>query len=291
MRGRPDPTQIRAMEKREGWTRRAVLRAGACGAAILVMPGCDPFAEENRSAGPSDVPRSGGDDDTGGDAPDGRWLSVQEHEAVRAIADIIIPPDEDPGGAAAGCADYIDFFLGAFTVDPPRIFAAGPFSGRHGGAPRFGEYVPLSRVKEIAWRNHIEGSQGIREREFNGPVAGIQEKYHDGLAELDARSRAEHGAPFVDLSPDDRERAFRASPSEFRDMVFGHVVEGMYAAPEYGGNANRAGWDSIGYEGDVLPRGYSRAEVEAPGEEDLLTDKEIDAAIALLRALYPGAES
>ena len=30
----------------------------------------------------------------------------------------------------------------------------------------------------------IEGSQGMPEREFNGPVVGLQERYREGLAAL-----------------------------------------------------------------------------------------------------------
>ena len=38
----------------------------------------------------------------------------------------------------------------------------------------------------------------------------------------------------------------------------------MYGAPEYGGNQNLAGWQSIELEGDVQPRGYTDAEVSEP---------------------------
>ena len=41
-----------------------------------------------------------------------------------------------------------------------------------------------------------------------------------------------------------------------------HVVEGAYAAPEYLGNRDLAGWAAIGFPGDVQPRGYTDAEVE-----------------------------
>jgi hypothetical protein len=38
----------------------------------------------------------------------------------------------------------------------------------------------------------------------------------------------------------------------------------MYGAPEYGGNRGLIGWISIGFAGDVQPRGYSDAEVSEP---------------------------
>ena len=88
-------------------------------------------------------------------------------------ADLVLPPHgEFPGGGASGCAEYVDRTLGAFTFDPPRIWAGGPYSGRAGGAPGFDAFLPLSRVEALAWRTRIEGSRGLAEREWNGPVRG-----------------------------------------------------------------------------------------------------------------------
>jgi hypothetical protein len=38
----------------------------------------------------------------------------------------------------------------------------------------------------------------------------------------------------------------------------------MYGPPEYGGNRDLVGWQSIGFEGDVQPRGWTDAEVSEP---------------------------
>ena len=105
---------------------------------------------------------------------------------MEAAVDRLIPPDDEgaPGARAAGAADYIDGLLGAFLVDPPRIWAGGPFCGRHGGDPGFESFLALGAVEELAWRTRIEGSQGRPEREFNGPVVGLQERYATGLAAL-----------------------------------------------------------------------------------------------------------
>ena len=50
-----------------------------------------------------------------------------------AVVDRLIPAGGGPGALVAGAAEYIDGFLGAFMVDPPRIWAGGPTSGRFGG--------------------------------------------------------------------------------------------------------------------------------------------------------------
>ena len=231
-------------------TRRKFIRVGLCGSAVLLLP-----------AGCGDAEGNGGATDSG------RFLDEHQYETIRAVTGLIIPEDEDPGAVAAGVVDYIDFLLGAFTVDPPRIYAAGPFSGRHGGAKGFEVYLPLSRVKEIAWRSVIEGSRGIPEREFNGPVKGLQEIYRAGVEDLDARSQRQYGSDFADLSPPQQNEIFAEADEEFRATVFDHTVEGMYAAPEYGGNADAVGWRYIHFEGDRQPVGYARKQVEKPDAE------------------------
>jgi len=182
-----------------------------------------------------------------------RFLTTGEHAVVGAAADVLIPPlDEHPGAAALGAADYIDTLLGAFTFDPPRIWAGGPFSGRAGGTASFDAFLPLGRQEELAWRTRIEGSQGIPEREFNGSVTGWQQLYRDGIAAL--------GTDFLDLSPEERERRLRTQP-DFARLLYVHACEGCYGAPEYGGNRDLRGWLAIKYEGDVQPRGYTDEEV------------------------------
>ena len=114
------------------------------------------------------------------------WLTDDEYRTLTAACERLIPPRDGtaPGAAAAGVPDYIDGLLGAFTVDPPRIWARGPTSGRHGGSPAFAQFHELTALDELAWRTRIEGSCGLPEREFNGPVIGLQQRYRDGLAAL-----------------------------------------------------------------------------------------------------------
>jgi hypothetical protein len=184
------------------------------------------------------------------------WLSDDEYRTLTAACDRLVPPSEaGPGATAAGAPDYIDGLLGAFNVDPPRIWAGGPTSGRHGGEASFDRFHRLSALDELAWRMRIEGSCGIPEREFNGPVIGLQQRYREGLAAL--------GDDFCTLDPFTQDARLRAA-SGFCDLVFEHVCEGMYGAPEYGGNRGGSGWRAIGFEGDVQPRGWTDAEVSHP---------------------------
>ena len=183
------------------------------------------------------------------------FFTDEEYELVRAVCARLIPTDDDPGATEAGVVDYIDTYLGAFRFDPPRIWAGGPFSGRRGGAAGFARFLPLSRLDELAWRTRIEGSQGRAEREFNGPVVGLQERYRRGLAEV--------GPEFVTLTPEEQDRVLRARP-EFTQLVYEHACEGMYGPPEYGGNWDLSGWGYIGFAGDSQPTGSTDVEVSAP---------------------------
>lgn len=185
----------------------------------------------------------------------GVWLTDAERQVLEAVCAYLIPEDQSPGAAQAGVVDYIDNLLGAFLFDPPRIWAGGPTSGRAGGEGSFGRFVALGPLDELAWRMRIEGSQGIAEREFNGPVVGLQQRYREGLAAL--------GEDFGQASVDDQRQALH-DQRQFADLVYEHACEGMYGAPEYGGNRDQMGWRSIGFAGDVQPRGWSDEEVSAP---------------------------
>ena len=181
------------------------------------------------------------------------FLTPHERAVVACIANLLLPPHEAfAGGAAAGVDEYVARTLGAFTFDPPRIWAGGPFSGRFGGDASFEEFLPLSRVEELAWRTRIEGSRGDPAREWNGPVRGWQEVYREGIAAL--------GDDFLDAELAEQTARVDAA-RELKQLLFEHACEACYGPPEYGGNRELTGWRAIGYAGDVQPRGWSDAEV------------------------------
>lgn len=184
-----------------------------------------------------------------------RFFDEWQYAVVQAACARLIPTDEQPGATEAGVVDYIDGFLGAFESDPPLIWAGGPFSGRFGGDARFSTFQKLTPHEELAWRTRIEGSNGIPERERLGPVVGLQEQYRAGIAAL--------GADFCDLVPAQQEQRLKEN-EDFTRLLYTHACEGMYGAPEYGGNRGLVGWTNIGWPGDVQPRGYSDEEVSRP---------------------------
>ena len=90
----------------------------------------------------------------------------------------------------AGVPEYIDLMLGMFERSPVPLFAGGPFSLRDGGGPNaFADFLALDAIDERVWRTRIEGSRGLPEREWNGPVVGLQETYATGLAHGEVQAR------------------------------------------------------------------------------------------------------
>ncbi len=108
-------------------------------------------------------------------------------------------------------------------------------------------------LEELAWRTRIEGSQGIAEREFNGPVAGWQQRVP--RRDRRARPRLRHAR---------RRRAGRAprrragvQAAAVRARVRGRVRRARVRRQP----RPRAAGEAIGFPGDVQPRGYTDDEV------------------------------
>ena len=87
-------------------------------------------------------------------------------------------------------------------------------------------------------------------------MVGLQQRYREGLAAL--------GEDFVGLDPDEQDARLRVDCPTSPTCVYGHTCEGMYGAPEYGGNRDRPAGRAIGFAGDVQPRGWTDEEVSSP---------------------------
>lgn len=206
---------------------------------------------------------------------DGLYLDAGRMRTLRALCAHFVPgppEDPDPGAVEAGVAEYIDLLLGAFETKRPPILAGGPFSFREGGGKNgFAEFLELDALEKRIWRTRIEGSRGLPEREWNGPVVGWQQRYREGLAALDGWARRWGGAPFHDLAPWQVRWLLRLAQGEleeFLDLAFRHTLEGMYGAPEYGGNRGLVGWRYTRWPGDHQPHSYTWKEIAEPDAEE-----------------------
>ena len=104
------------------------------------------------------------------------------------------------------------------------------------------------------------GAARYIDRALGGALASSRPAYADGLAAVESFARASKGTPFVKLSPADQDAlltemernaapGFSPNSAAFFDLLRIHTIQGMFCDPYYGGNANFAGWDLLGYPG------------------------------------------
>lgn len=98
------------------------------------------------------------------------------------------------------------------------------------------------------------------DRALGGALAESREAYRKGLAAVDAYARTSKAAAFAQLGPGDQDAVLRDMEANvatgfdpdaagFFNLVRTHTIQGTFSDPFYGGNANFAGWDLIGYPG------------------------------------------
>ncbi len=208
-----------------------------------------------------------------GRLPDGggRFLSAAELDALRAVTARLLPgPPQDPGPGAleVHAAEAIDLLLGAFEMRPALIHAGGPFSGRAGGSgDDFAHFVALDPQAELGWRIRLEGSRGMPEREFAGPVVGLQEIYRRGLARLEELAHARIGHDFARAGTAVQDELLSSHDhvvSRFATAAVANCLEALCGPPEYGGNHGLAGWRGLQWRGDTAPDGFTAAQVSEP---------------------------
>jgi hypothetical protein len=219
--------------------RRAVIGALpviVASAAVLSADGCTSSSSDSAS------PRA--------------LLFFTSHQAAvveAATARIAPGPADDPaeaghpGAREADVTGYIDSMLGALgalDTAAPLVFAGGPWSNRHTSGPDLmAQFITLDPVAKIAWRKRL---------------TAWQDQYEKGIATLDKLA----GGDFTKARAGVQDKILAGSgASAFLPLLFEHTIEGLYAAPEYGGNRGLAGWKDIGFPGDIQPRGYTPEEV------------------------------
>lgn len=203
-----------------------------------------------------------------------RFFSPHEAAVItEAVARLVPGPEDDPaerdspGAREADVPRYLDTLLSALESDPERIHMAGPWSDRHGGeADHMAQPVPLSQVQRSAWTQRL---------------TEWRQTYREGVGLLDTLADGD----FAGASRDVKDRVLASQDAtRFVDVLFGHTIEGMYAAPEYGGNRDLAGWRDIGFPGDVQPIGYTAEQVaDSDGPDPLELTGAVDDTVVWLR--------
>jgi len=226
--------------------RRSVLKtAGLAGLAVLLPPellaACSTLASKSGPKGHG-------------------FLVFDAHQAKvveEATARLIPGPHDDPsekghpGAREANVTQYIDTMLGALTVVPQKVFAGGPFSDR-AGAPidEMARFLRLTPAQVRGWTTRL---------------STLRSQYREGVTTLDKMA----GGDFTTSSAYKMDEILAQDPGGFMDLMFGHAIEGMYSAPEYGGNGDLVGWHEISWQGDRQPIGYTDKQVSLSDGPDV----------------------
>jgi gluconate 2-dehydrogenase gamma chain len=104
------------------------------------------------------------------------------------------------------------------------------------------------------------GATRYIDKALGDALASSRDAYASGLAALDQYARQQHARPFRELAAGDQDAVliqveagnapgFTGGSAAFFNMIRLHTLQGTFGDPYYGGNANFAGWDLIGYPG------------------------------------------
>jgi gluconate 2-dehydrogenase gamma chain len=168
------------------------------------------------------------------------------------------------GAAAAGAAP-----VAATAVEQPRRPARPAREPLR--ALTAHEADLLDRIAELLVPSDEHGpgateAMAVRyiDRALAGALVDQREAYRIGLEALERYARQTRGAPFLQLGETrqislliDVETGtatganvgFAGSSAQFFALVRGHVMQGTFGDPHYGGNADFVGWNLLGYPG------------------------------------------
>lgn len=235
-------------------TRRQFLRIGAAGSAATALPwvpGCGDAARDTL-----------------------RFFDAEQRRVIEALAEAIVPEDETVGALGCDAVEYIDRALAVLEAQRPLVYGRGPFSGREpfpdpatGDPTRefppnlFQEALPLTRLQELSFRIELYGSASVPNGEINAPIVpptpGLRALYQESIVVLQNFALQQGAAELTELDAEQRLAAFRTTSPEFQQALLRHLAEGLFAAPEYGGNREAIAWQQYEYDGDSQPLGHT----------------------------------
>lgn len=161
------------------------------------------------------------------------FFTPLEATFVEALVSHMVPADAAcPGGVELGINVYIDRALAGEWGSGDRLYLQGP------------------------WK------QGALTQGYQLALTPAQ-LYRAGIAATERYAVATHGTVFATLAAAQKERVLQgldsgavvfdnALPAQvFFAILYQTVVEGMFADPVYGGNADKAAWKMLGFPGVI----------------------------------------
>ena len=200
--------------RRPVFSRRDLLKgvsvASAAGAAVAAAPGqllAEPVPTAVQAATPNTTASARSD---GPRREAYEYFTAEEAELLEAIADHLIPADENgPGAVEARAVHYIDRSLAGPQEESREAYRSG--------LAAFDRYCRDSR------------GAAFRELPANDQISAL----------IDVETGSATGARV----------GFVGSSAGFFQMVRSHVIHGTFGDPHYGGNADFVGWELLGYPG------------------------------------------
>jgi gluconate 2-dehydrogenase gamma chain len=221
-----------ARPAKPGPSRRAFLKVAGVGVAGAVVGGAATYGatvalQPAASPGPTPAP-----------PPPLRFFNDAQARTITAMAERIFPHDATgPGATEAHVVNYIDGRLVSAWGQGARIYRQGPY------------FQPTDTG---------HGAQS--------PMTP-RDIYKDALDALDAYCTRQFNQPFDTLQPSQQDAVLHAleqgtidtfttvTAARFFAIFRQNVLEGLFADPLYGGNANLIGWRWVGFPGDPMVYG------------------------------------
>lgn len=216
--------------------RRTFTRlAGAAGAAALA--GCSsPGNSNEQTASDPETDTTTAEPQT---ETDYEFFDTEQAAAIQTLVDRLLPSDEDrPAASDVGVIRYID-----------RALRREPFYDTAHDDRRFQDAYDsgLSKLDETA--NEM----------FGKPVRELSPSQADELLS----KTLDRSAPGWEDVPTTNSVSMTVPAEAFVSLLRDHAVEGYYAQPKYGGNADLTGWKQSGYTGPFI-EGYTPEELKPP---------------------------
>jgi gluconate 2-dehydrogenase gamma chain len=130
------------------------------------------------------------------------------------------------------------------------------------------------------------GCASYIESALNDAYRSLREMYSKGLAALDSYAKLNGGKSFAASGVTEQDKFLSDfehnskvgdyhDSAAFFETVRRHTLEGMFGDPSYGGNANFAGWELIGYPGPRMYVGPQMQMMDAKIPHSRISAKEL----------------
>lgn len=154
------------------------------------------------------------------------FFTPTEYATIARLTDVIIPPTETPGAAAAGVPEYIDRVIALNAEHQPLIRAGLAWLERQAQAHSSREFVALGEAEQVAMLQPLSDALDQQHRQAQRARfrTGAQGRlvYHVAVTDRDPPARAATEGPAAPDSP--------GMPVRFFRLVKNLTADGYYTS-------------------------------------------------------------